>query len=121
MMIQMRPEKSGCFFGGKMKKRKCIAFLCIVLLFSFLLCGCTKETEEKISEEVHAPEPLVIETESQYRDKSARVQIYRDEELVYEYDGVVEISRQNGKYYVIIHTASCSCFENGEVEDEERN
>lgn len=69
-----------------MKKRKCIAFLCLVLLFSFLLCGCTKETEEKISEEVHAPEPLVIETESQYRDKSARVQIYRDEELVYEYD-----------------------------------
>lgn len=104
-----------------MKKRKCIAFLCLVLLFSFLLCGCTKETEEKISEEVHAPEPLVIETESQYRDKSAKVQIYRDEELVYEYDGVVEKSRQNGKYYVIIHTASCSCFENGEVEDEERN
>lgn len=77
-----------------MKKRKCIAFLCLVLLFSFLLCGCTKETEEKTSEEVHAPEPLVIETESQYRDKSARVQIYRDEELVYEYDGVVEISRR---------------------------
>lgn len=104
-----------------MKKRKCIAFLCIVLFFSFLLCGCTKETEEKTPEEVHAPEPLVIETESQYRDKSARVQIYRNEELVYEYDGVVEISRRNGKYYVIIHIASCSCFENGEVEDEERN
>ena len=30
MMIQKRSEKSGCFFGGKMKKRKCIAFLCIV-------------------------------------------------------------------------------------------
>lgn len=120
-MIQKRLEKSGCFFGGKMKKRKYIAFLCIVLLFSFLLYGCTEETEEKTSEEVHAPKPLVIETESQYRDKSARVQIYRDEELMYEYDGVVEISQKSGKYYVIIHTDSCSCFENGEVEDEERN
>ena len=80
-----------------------------------------KKQKKKTSEEVHAPEPLVIETESQYRDKSARVQIYRDEELMYEYDGAVEISRQNGKYYVIIHTALCSCFENGEVEDEERN
>lgn len=80
-----------------------------------------KKQKKKTSEEVHAPEPLVIETESQYRDKSARVQIYRDEELMYEYDGVVEISQKSGKYYVIIHTASCSCFENGEVEDEERN
>lgn len=120
-MIQKRLEKSGCFFGGKMKKRKYIAFLCIVLFLSFLLYGCTEKTEEKTLEEVHAPEPLVIETESQYRDKSARVQIYRDEGLMYEYDGVVEINQQNGKYYVIIHTASCSCFENGEVEDEERN
>lgn len=104
-----------------MKKRKYITVLCIMLLFSFLLYGCTEETKEKTSEEVHAPEPLVIESESQYRDKSARVIIYRDEELVYEYDGSVEISQKNGKYYVIIHTASCSCFENGEVEDEERN
>ena len=104
-----------------MKKRKYITVLCIMLLFSFLLYGCTEETEEKTSEEVHAPEPLVIESESQYRDKSARVIIYRDEELVYEYDGSVEISQKNGKYYVIIQTASCSCFENGEVEDEERN
>ena len=120
-MIQKRLEKSGCFFGGKMKKRKYIAFLCIVLFLSFLLYGCTEKTEEKTLEEVHALEPLVIETESQYRDKSARVQIYRDEGLMYEYDGVVEINQQNGKYYVIIHTASCSCFENGEVEDEERN
>lgn len=104
-----------------MKKRRYITVLCIMLLFSFLLRGCTEETEEKTSEEVHAPEPLVIESESQYRDKSARVIIYRDEELVYEYDGSVEISQKNGKYYVIIHTASCSCFENGEVEDEERN
>mgnify|MGYP000078530129 CR=1 FL=1 len=80
-----------------------------------------KKQKKKLQKKSNAPEPLVIETESQYRDKSARVQIYRDEELVYEYDGVVEISRQNRKYYVIIHTASCSCFENGEVEDEERN
>lgn len=92
----------------------CIAFLIPALWMH-------QRNRRKTSEEVHAPEPLVIETESQYRDKSARVQIYRDEELVYEYDGVVEISRQNGKYYVIIHTASCSCFENEEVEDEERN
>lgn len=104
-----------------MKRRKYIAFLCIMLFFSFLLYGCTGETEEKPSEKVYEPEPLVIEPESEYREKSARVQICRDEELVYEYDGVVEISRKNGKYYVIIHTVSCSCFENEEVEDEERN
>lgn len=96
-----------------MKKKKVLPAFCIIVVLTigiailFTKTSLKNERGEKPPEPVKAV-PLVINTND---EKQGAVLIYCDGEVVYEYEGPIEIRRRDGKYMIEVQTFSCSCFD----------
>ena len=65
------------------------------------------EPDKKVETERAESAPLIINTETEHLGK---VTISQDGEVVFEYDGPMDVRRRDGKYLIEVHTNACSCF-----------
>lgn len=94
------------------KKKVLLALLALVALTACVAMLLTEVSPKNVPEERETVEqtkavPLVISTQ---KEQLGKVTIYNDEEVAYEYEGPIEVRRQDGKYLIEVHSFTCSCY-----------
>lgn len=94
------------------KKKMFIALFVIAVLMAgsaALLTAASPKSEpvgtETIEQEKVTPSAINTQT-----NQSGKVTIYQDGEVMYEYEGPIEIRRREGRYRIEVQTFSCSCY-----------